>query len=89
MTTPEIVRQSYSELVLGERRKASEADGRCEEMPFADLRASLARFHDEYAVEHHQQSASMSSYPVHRSLPPTRRYVPIVKMYPTSIASNH
>jgi hypothetical protein len=26
-----------------------------------------------YAVEHHQQSRSMSGYPVHRSLPPTRR----------------
>jgi hypothetical protein len=26
-----------------------------------------------YAVGHHHQSCSMSSYPVHRSLPPIRR----------------
>jgi hypothetical protein len=34
---------------------------------------SLALAHDWEAVVSSQQSASMSSYPVHRSLPPTRR----------------
>src|SRR5919112_1201663 len=39
---------------------------------FADLRASLACA-TTLRRGIHQQSISMSSYPVHRSLPPTRR----------------
>jgi hypothetical protein len=35
-----------------------------------------------YAVDSSQQSASMSSYPVHRSIPPTQGTVPTLLCFP-------